>query len=119
MTCIFIACQRTVIIGYANASKTFKNLNGLRVTGGVYHILRGTRRFGTRTGVTLAFEQPILKRVILLGDWQSGKNRFGYAATGLNFVLTKRQSIAAAYNFGNAGHGDNFLYIYYSLLLGN
>lgn len=110
------AGDRTVVSVYANISKTIKQANGLRLTAGGYRILNGGRNFGTRTGVTLAFEQPVFKRVSVVGDWSSGKNRFGYAAAGLTFILKKNQSFTASYNFGNAGQGDNFVYLFYSVL---
>ncbi len=108
------AGSRTVTVGYVNISKTFDKLRGLRLTAGAYRAFNTGSDFGAKGGVTLAFEQPLFKRVSVLGDWSSGKNRFGYAAAGLNFALTKRQILTAAYNWGNSGAGNNFLSIYYS-----
>ena len=109
------AGNRKVALTYSNISKTFKRINGLRLTAGAYRVLNGGRQFGTKTGVTLAFEQPVFKRVNFLADWSSGRNRFGYSAAGVSFVLTKKQSVTASYNFGNTGHGDNFVYLFYSV----
>jgi len=98
---------------YSNVSKTVEKLKGLRVTGGVYTVVGGGRDFGTKTGAIVGVEQPITKRISLLADWFSGKNRFGYASGGLNFAVTKKQFILLGYNFGNSGAGNNSLAVFY------
>jgi hypothetical protein len=105
--------SRAGIMGYANASKKINRFRGLRVTGGVYKVFRGGSDFGTRNGVMLGVEQPLTKRISFLADWYSGKNRFGYAAAGLNYNITTRQFILAGYNFGNAGRGNNAFSAFY------
>ncbi len=108
------AGSRTVTVGYVNISKTFDKLRGLRLTAGAYRAFNTGEDFGDKGGITLAFEQPLFRRVSVIGDWSSGKNRFGYSAAGLNFALTKRQNLTAAYNWGNSGAGNNFLSLFYS-----
>lgn len=98
---------------YTNASKTIESANGLRVTGGVYHVVGGGKNFGTKTGALVGIEQPITERFSFIGDWASGNNRFGYAAAGFSFQFTKKQYIAAGYNFGNEGRGNNFLTVFW------
>lgn len=92
---------------YSNVSKKLEPINGLRVTGGVYHVVGGGDDFGTRTGAMVGVEQPIYKQLSFVGDWYSGKNRFGYTAVGLNLNLSKRSFVLAGYNFGNSGRGNN------------
>ncbi len=110
------AGTRKLAMIYGNFSKTVSRLKGMRLTAGAYQILHRGRTFGTKTGVTLAVEQPVSKRVGFVGDWYSGKNRFGYSAAGVTFALTKRQFVTATYNFGNSGAGNNYLYIFYSFM---
>ena len=110
------AGSRKLAMIYGNFSKTLTRLKGLRLTAGTYRILNGGRTFGSKTGVTLAVEQPISKRVSFVGDWYSGRNRFGYSAAGVTFAITKRQFITVSYNFGNSGAGNNYLYIFYSFM---
>ena len=98
---------------YANGSKEIGRLNGLKVTGGVYHILGGGPGFGTKTGAMVAVEQPISKRVTFIGDWFTGKNRLGYVNAGVSFAITKRQYIMGGYSWGNSGRGNNALSVYY------
>jgi len=105
--------DRAGLILYANASKTVEPLNGMELTGGVYHVLRGSRDFGTRTGVMAAVVQPIDQRFSLIADWFSGNNRLGYASAGVNYNITKRQYLMTGYSFGNSGRGNNALAAYY------
>jgi hypothetical protein len=105
--------DRTAIIIYANASKTIEPLNGMTVTGGVYHVFRGSRDFGTRTGAMAAVVQPINEKFSLVADWFTGNNRLGYASGGLNYNITKKQYLLTGYSFGNSGRGNNALAAYY------
>lgn len=107
------AGDRVTTFAYGNASKGFKRLRGLKLTGGVYRVFNGGRGFGTRQGVTAAIEQPLTSRISLVADWISGSNRFGYAAAGVNVQLTKRQFILTTFNVGNSGRGNNFFAIFY------
>jgi hypothetical protein len=104
---------KTYAVLYSNVSKTIESVHGLRVTTGVYHVVGGGKGFGTKTGALIGIEQPITRRFSFLGDWASGKNRFGYAAAGFAFQFTKKQYIAAGYNFGNEGRGNNYLTVFW------
>lgn len=105
--------QNSFAFLYSNASKTIESANGLRLTGGVYHVVGGGKKFGTKTGALVGVEQPIYKKFSFLGDWASGKNRFGYLAAGFSFQFTKKQYIAAGYNWGNEGRGNNYLTVFW------
>ena len=107
--------DRTSVIVYGNASKTIKPLNGLTVTGGVYHVFRGSRNFGTRTGALVGVVQPVSRKLSFVADWYSGKNRLGYSTAGLNYNFTKRQYFLTGYSFGNSGRGNNAFSAYYGV----
>ncbi|MEQ1603684.1 MAG: hypothetical protein ABL999_02335 [Pyrinomonadaceae bacterium] len=104
--------DKTAIMVYGNASKTIEPLNGLTVTGGVYHVFRGNN-FGTKTGVMAAAVQPIAKKFSFVADWYSGKNRLGYSSAGINYQISTRQYILSGYSFGNSGRGNNAFAAYY------
>lgn len=105
--------DRTAVMVYGNASKTIEPLNGLTVTGGVYHIFAGSRDFGTKTGAQVGVVQPINKKFSFVADWFSGKNRLGYSSAGVNYNITKRQYLLTGYSFGNSGRGNNAFAAYY------
>jgi hypothetical protein len=102
---------------YAVGSKKFKRSWTPKVSAGVYRLIGADHDGGSRQGILLAVEQPIHRRVTLIADWNTGKNRFGYAAAGFGLTLTKRSSLYSAYYFGNEGRGNNFLGIYYGFSL--
>lgn len=104
--------DKTAIMVYANANKEIEQLNGLTVTGGVYHVFRGNN-FGTKTGVMAAAVQPIAKKFSFVADWYSGKNRLGYSSAGINYQITTRQYLLSGYSFGNSGRGNNAFAAYY------
>jgi len=88
---------------YVNGSKQFATVRGLRVTSGIYHIVRDGKDIGNRTGAMFGVEQPLTDRFSFIADWSTGVNRFGYAAAGLNYVITPRQYLSGGWNFGNSG----------------
>lgn len=105
------AGTRTTAMVYANASKTVKKS---RVTAGAYTVLNTKNEMGTKSGALVGFEQPVHRKLSLVADWYSGKNRFGYAAAGFSYFVTPKQTIYAGYNFGNSGRGNNSLGVFYS-----
>ncbi|MFT3745492.1 MAG: hypothetical protein QM785_14520 [Pyrinomonadaceae bacterium] len=106
--------DKTAIMVYGNASKSIEPLNGLTLTGGVYHVFRGNN-FGTKTGVMAAAVQPIAKKFSFVADWYSGKNRLGYSSAGINYQISTRQYILSGYSFGNSGRGNNAFAAYYGV----
>lgn len=104
---------RSAAMLYTNASKIIKGAKGMRLTGGIYTMVGAKREFGTKTGAIVGFEQPIRRRLSFIADWYSGKNRFGYAAAGFGYAVTKKQFLYTCYNFGNAGRANNALSIFY------
>lgn len=107
------AGRRTFALFYANGSKTFKRVNGMRFTAGYYKIVGAARNFGAKSGAIVGVEQPVKKRLSFLADWYSGSNRFGYSAAGFGYALTKRQFLYLGYNFGNVGAGNNAFSAFY------
>lgn len=107
------AGNHSLAMVYSNASKQFTKVKGMKVTFGGYGLIGAKKEEGSRMGVMVGIEQPLFKRVNLIGDWFSGKNRFGYSAVGLSIAVTKRQSTVVSYNFGNHGKGNNALAISY------
>ena len=98
---------------YSNASKIIKRTGETRVTAGFYQTIGAENDFGTKNGALLGIEQPIKGRLSFAADWYSGKNRFGYSAAGLSYVLSKRQFVMVGYNFGNSGRGNNAFSAFY------
>ena len=107
--------DRTSVMVYGVVSKSISPLNGLTVTGGIYHIFGGVDGYGDKTGAIVGVNQPIVNRVSFVADWFSGKNRLGYASAGLNFSVTKRQYLTTGYSFGNSGRGNNSFAAYYGI----
>jgi len=108
------AGSRPTSIVYANVSKTIPKI-GTRLTGGMYRAIARKRDFGKMWGFIVGVEQPITKRLAVIGDWFSGANRYGYAFVGMNIAVTKRQFLSFGYNFGNTGVGENYFAITYGI----
>jgi hypothetical protein len=83
------------------------------LTGGAYQLIGAKADAGSKRGFLLGVEQPVHKHVTFVADWNTGKNRFGYAAAGFGLTLTKRSYLWSAYYFGNEGRANNSLGIYY------
>ena len=98
---------------YSTISKKVKTDFGPRMTGGFYGLVGRAKDQGTRSGALVGFEQPLHPKVNFVGDWYSGKNRFGYAAAGFSFVVSKRSLLYVGYNVGNSGARNNFLSVFY------
>lgn len=101
------------VSAYVLAGKSFKRDWTPRLTVGAYQLIGATPDSTDSRGFLFGVEQPVHKRVNLIADWNTGKNRFGYAATGVGITLTKRSYLYSAYYFGNEGRGNNSLGIYY------
>lgn len=107
------AGTRPTALLYANASKTIESASGMRLTGGIYQMLNTEQDFGTKTGAILGVQQPITKKMSLLADWYSGKNRFGYSTVGLGYEVSESQYFGIGYSFGNSGRGNNYFTAFY------
>ena len=98
---------------YTVATRKFGSVKNLALTGGVYRVVGGTADMGTRTGVLVGAQQPVTKRLTLMADWTSGKNRFGYSNAGFGYEVTSNQYLIFGYSFGNSGRANNYLNLYY------
>ncbi|HEX8685988.1 MAG TPA: hypothetical protein VF736_18010 [Pyrinomonadaceae bacterium] len=100
---------------YAVVSKTVPRLRGAQFTGGGYALVGQERGAGGRAGALFGYYQPLRRRLSFIADWNTGRNRFGYAAAGFGLALSKRGTLYSAYYFGNQGRGNNSLGVYYGL----
>lgn len=108
--------DRSSLMFYGVSGKSIRRFRGLTITGGAYHILRGRRDFGTRTGAIIGLNQPISRRIAFVADWYSGSNRIGYSSAGVTINITKKQYLTTGYSFGNTGRGNNALSVYYGVI---
>jgi len=98
---------------YVVAGKKFKSEWSPRFSAGAYQLIGTKSGSGSTRGVLLGVEQPVHSRVVLIADWNTGKNRFGYSAAGVGITFTKKSYLYSAYYFGNEGRGNNSLGVYY------
>lgn len=107
------ADSKASVMLYTVATRKFASAKNLALTGGVYRVVGGTADMGTRTGILVGAQQPVTKRLTLMADWTSGKNRFGYSNAGFGYAVTSKQYLMVGYSFGNSGRANNFLNLYY------
>ena len=100
---------------YAVVSKSFKGDFGPRFTAGGYGLIGSVEEGTTKQGVLLGYDQPISKKLILLADWSSGNNDFGYLGAGFGITLSKNTVFYAEYNVGNQGRGNNSIGVFYGV----
>ncbi|MBX7055007.1 MAG: hypothetical protein K1X36_08640 [Pyrinomonadaceae bacterium] len=98
---------------YTVATRKFNSAKNLALTGGIYHVVGGPADIGTRTGILVGAQQPVTKRLTLMADWTSGKNRFGYSNAGFGYEVTSNQYLMVGYAFGNSGRANNYLNLFY------
>ena len=103
----------TLAMAYASVSKNVAGLGGAQFTGGGYTLIGQRRDGGSRAGALFGYDQPLPGRLRFMADWNTGRNRFGYAAAGFGVSLSERSDLYSAYYFGNEGRGNNFLGVYY------
>ena len=100
---------------YTVVSKRVKGSYGPRITGGGYRLVGRADGNGTLGGAIVGYEQPLHRRVSFVGDWLSGRNRFGYVTPGLSFALPHASALYAGYSVGNVGRKNNALFVYYGI----
>ena len=105
----------TLGLVYSSVTKRVARLRGARFTGGGYALVGQNRGAGSNAGALLGYEQPLHRRLSFIADWNTGRNRFGYAAAGFGLTLSKRSALYSAYYFGTEGRGNNWLGVYYGL----
>lgn len=100
---------------YTVVSKKFKGSYGPRLTGGGYGLVGRANGNGSEGGAIVGYEQPLAKKVSFVGDWFSGRNRFGYVTPGLSVALPKGGLLNVGYSVGNVGRKNNALFVYYGI----
>lgn len=86
---------------YAHLSGRIPKLN-TRLTAGISY---GTKQvFGQETTAFIAgVEQPVTKKLSLIGDWYSGNEHWaGYLITGFSYALPKNTTLYAGYQIPNS-----------------
>lgn len=86
---------------YAHLSGRVPKLN-TRLTGGVSY--GGRQVFGQNTFSFIAgVEQPVTKKITLIGDWFSGSEHFaGFLITGFSYAFPKNVTLYAGYQIPNS-----------------
>lgn len=95
---------------YSNVSKKISGTYGPRISGGGYGLVGRADGLGGKSGGMLGVEQPLHKKVSLVADWFSGKNRFGYVSGGFSILPTDKTAIGVSYIVGNEGRRNNGLF---------
>ena len=76
---------------------------------------------GTRGGVLLGYEQPIVGKLSFVADWFSGKNFFGYFTPGISVALPHSALFNIGYSIGNERGDKDYrnqaLFAYYGIIL--
>lgn len=91
---------------YAHLSGRVPKLN-TRLTAGISY---GTKQvFGQQATAFIAgVEQPVTKKLTLLGDWYSGSEHFaGFLIAGFSYALPKRTTLYAGYQIPNTPQNGN------------
>jgi hypothetical protein len=96
---------------YLNASKAYRSIGDLRITGGAYRAVSSNSSFGIRGGIIVGIEKQITDRVSCAADWFSGRNLVGYSGAGMTVATFESQSLTLGYFFGNSERGNNGLSI--------
>jgi hypothetical protein len=100
---------------YAVASKKLNGKYGPRFTGGGYGLIGAGADEKTKAGAIVGYEQPLTNKILLIVDWFSGDNRFGYVSPGLSFTTSKKSALTTGYTIANHGRGKNALFAYYGI----
>ena len=105
---------------YGNVSKKLKS--GARFTAGPYGLIAKKDSVGTRGGVLLGYEQPVVGTMSFVADWFSSKNFFGYFTPGISVVLPHNGLLNIGYSIGNDSFEDGAedyrnraLFVYYGI----
>lgn len=77
--------------------------HGTRVGAGGYDFTKNVVAAANRAGGQFTIEQVVNDRVTLAAEWYTGNHAEGYFNPGVIFKLTKKWTLFAAYQIGNAG----------------
>src|SRR6266850_1191824 len=99
---------------YAVTSRKLNGKYAPRFTGGGYGLISaGDEK--TKAGAIVGYEQPLTEKILLIVDWFSGDNRFGYVSSGLSFTTSKKSALTTGYAVANHGRGKHALFAYYGV----
>ena len=75
----------------------------VKVVAGPYLSDRGTVGGGNRAGILLGAEYPITKKLLLMGDFISGRNATSVSVLGFNYLATQRLQLCLGALLPNPG----------------
>lgn len=121
--------QKTWAAFYGNVSYKAAGMYGPRITAGPYGIAQSDDAtksgfVGTKGGVLLGYEQPIMGPLSFVADWFSGENSLGYFTPGVSIALPHSGLVNVGYSFGNDSWSktdklynkyDRFFFAYYGI----
>jgi hypothetical protein len=100
---------------YLIVSQKLKAGSGPRVSGGGYRLVGRRNGSGALGGAVVGIERPLHRKITLVADWISGRNRFGYVGSGLAISLHPNNLLVAGYSVGNRGRKNNALSAFYGI----
>lgn len=90
----------------------------VKVVAGPYLSDRGTLGAGNRAGLLLGAEYPVARKVLLMGDFVSGRNATSVSVLGLNYLATQRLQLCLGALLPNPGSGNRAGVVFELNLLG-
>ena len=75
----------------------------VKVVAGPYLTDRGTVGAGNRAGILLGAEYPLSKKLLLMGDFISGRNATSVSVLGINYLATQRLQLCLGALLPNPG----------------
>ncbi|GAA4010260.1 hypothetical protein GCM10022408_23120 [Hymenobacter fastidiosus] len=90
----------------------------VKVVAGPYLSDRGTLGAGNRAGVLLGAEYPVSKKLLLMGDFVSGRNATSVSVLGINYLATRRVQLCLGVLLPNPGSQNRAGVVFELNLLG-
>ena len=90
----------------------------VKVVAGPYLSDRGTLGAGNRAGVLVGAEYPLAKKVLLMGDFISGRNATSVSVLGINYLATRRVQLCLGALLPNPGSQNRAGVVFELNLLG-
>ena len=90
----------------------------VKLVAGPYLSDRGTLGAGNRAGVLLGAELPLTKKVLLMGDFVSGRNATSVSVLGINYLATRRVQLCLGALLPNPGSHNRAGVVFELNLLG-
>lgn len=90
----------------------------VKVVAGPYLSDRGTLGAGNRAGLLLGAEYPVSRKVLLMGDFVSGRNATSVSVVGINYLATQRLQLCLGALLPNPGSRNRAGVVFELNLLG-